>query len=68
MPTQLLLHVPGPDQTTLPHRMQNHGHHPQYSGQTPFQEGTGDFHYEPKLYVEGPRTVHAIPVSPGQLT
>jgi len=58
----------GPDQITFPYYMQNYRHYPQYSGQTPFQEGTNDFHYKPKLYVEGPRTVYAILVSPGQLT
>jgi len=48
--------------------MQNHGHYFQYSGQTSFQEGTSDFYYELKLYVEEPRTVHAILVSSGRLT
>jgi len=48
--------------------MQNHEYYPQYSSQAPFQEGTGDFHYEPKLYVKGLRMVHAIPVSSGRLT
>jgi len=65
--TLLLLHILCPDQTTLPYHMQNHGHHPQYSGQIPFRRGTSDLHYEPKLYMKGPRMVHAIPVSPGWL-
>jgi len=68
MPIPFLLHIWCSDQTTLPHHTQNYGHHPQYSGQTPFQEGTSDFHYELKLYMKGPRTVYAIPVSPGWLT
>ena len=68
MPTLLLFHIPCPDQITLPHCTQNHRHYPQYSGQTPFWKDTSNFHYKPKLYMKGLRTVHAIPVSPGWLT
>jgi len=41
--------------SALPHSMQNHGHYLSVLQSDPLSEGTGDFHYELKLYVKGPR-------------
>jgi len=69
MLTPLLLHILGPDQINPSHiACKITDTISQYSGQTLFWEGTSDFHYKPKLYMKGLRTVYAILVSPGQLT
>ena len=51
MPTLLPLHILCPDQISSHITCKITDTISQYSGQTPFWEGTSDFYYEPKLYV-----------------